>query len=57
MKDADTLVILTEWNQFRNLDLEKAKRLLKAPVLFDLRNIYDRAQAEALGYAYIVVWR
>ena len=57
MKDADALVILTEWNQFRNLDLSKAKRLLKAPVLFDLRNIYDRAQAEALGYTYIGVGR
>jgi len=57
MKDADALVILTEWNQFRNLDLAKAKRLLKAPVLFDLRNIYDRAQAESLGFAYIGVGR
>jgi UDPglucose 6-dehydrogenase len=57
MKDADALVILTEWNQFRNLDLAKAKRLLKATVLFDLRNIYDRAQAEALGFTYIGVGR
>lgn len=57
MKDADALVILTEWNQFRNLDLAKVKRLLKTPVLFDFRNIYDRAQAEALGFAYIGVGR
>ena len=57
MKDADALVILTEWNQFRNLDLGRVKRLLKAPVLFDFRNIYDRAQAEALGFTYIGVGR
>lgn len=57
MKDADALVILTEWNQFRNLDLGRVKHLLKTPVLFDFRNIYDRAQAEALGFAYIGVGR
>lgn len=57
MKDADALVILTEWNQFRNLDLAKAKHLLKEPVLFDLHNIYDRAHAKALGFTYIGVGR
>jgi UDPglucose 6-dehydrogenase len=57
MKDADALVILTEWNQFRNLDLAKAKRLLKTAVLFDFRNIYDRSQTEALGFAYVGVGR
>lgn len=57
MKDANALVILTEWNQFRNLDLAKAKRLLKTPLIFDLRNIYDRAYAETLGFTYIGVGR
>ncbi len=57
MKDTDALVILTEWNQFRNLDLAKARHLLKSPVLFDLRNIYDRVQAESLGFTYIGVGR
>jgi UDPglucose 6-dehydrogenase len=55
MHEADALVIMTEWNQFRNLDLETAKTLLKAPVLFDLRNIYKRAEAEARGFVYVGV--
>ena len=40
MKDADVLVILTEWNSYRSLDLDRVKSLLKAPVFIDLRNIY-----------------
>ncbi|HUI71875.1 MAG TPA: UDP-glucose/GDP-mannose dehydrogenase family protein, partial [Spirochaetia bacterium] len=46
IKGADALVILTEWNQFRNLDLEKVKSNLKAPLLFDLRNIYRRSELQ-----------
>ncbi|HSG28379.1 MAG TPA: UDP-glucose/GDP-mannose dehydrogenase family protein, partial [Candidatus Krumholzibacterium sp.] len=40
MKDADALILMTEWNEFRQLDLEKIKSLLKAPVVIDCRNIY-----------------
>ena len=40
-RDADALVIVTEWNQFRMLDLERVKELLRRPVVVDLRNIYD----------------
>jgi len=43
MKDADAVVILTEWNQFRNLDIKRMKALLKAPVMVDLRNVYNPA--------------
>ncbi|MFT5169952.1 MAG: UDPglucose 6-dehydrogenase, partial [Candidatus Omnitrophota bacterium] len=49
---ADALVILTEWNEFRMMDLEKIKKLLNAPVFVDLRNIYDHKKMEALGIVY-----
>jgi UDPglucose 6-dehydrogenase len=52
---ADALVIITEWNQYRNLDLERIKRLLVSPVLFDLRNIYKRADLEKKGFRYYAV--
>lgn len=57
VKDAEALIILTEWNQFRNLDLAKVKRLLRTPVFFDLKNIYERSAAEDLGFTYIGVGR
>jgi UDPglucose 6-dehydrogenase len=52
---ADALVILTEWNQFRNLDLDRVKTLLKSPQFFDLRNIYRRQDVEARGFRYFGV--
>jgi UDPglucose 6-dehydrogenase len=52
---ADALVLLTEWNQFRTLDLEKVKGLLRAPYFFDLRNVYKREEVEAKGFAYFAV--
>ena len=57
MKDAEALVILTEWNQFRNLDFSKAKLMLQRAVLFDLRNIYERKAIEAYGFTYVGVGR
>lgn len=54
---ADALVIVTEWNQFRALDMEKVKRLLKAPKIADLRNIYEPSDMRALGFDYIGVGR
>ena len=54
---SDTLVIATEWNQFRNLDLLKIKKLLKSPILLDLRNLYDPAKAKSLGFVYEGVGR
>lgn len=55
MKRADALVLLTEWNQFRRLDLEKARRLLNDPIFFDLRNVYDCEEVETAGIEYIGV--
>jgi UDPglucose 6-dehydrogenase len=49
------MVIVTEWNQFRALDLAKVKSLLKAPRIADLRNIYQPADVRALGFEYVGV--
>ncbi len=54
---ADALVLMTEWNQFRNLDLEQIKRSLKQPVFVDLRNVYEPARMTALGFRYSSVGR
>jgi len=54
---ADAMVIVTEWNQFRALDLAKVKSLLKAPRIADLRNIYQPADVRALGFEYVGVGR
>jgi UDPglucose 6-dehydrogenase len=51
----DALVIVTEWNQYRNLNLEKVKKLLKGPVFFDLRNVYKRQNQEQHGFTYFAV--
>jgi UDPglucose 6-dehydrogenase len=52
MKDADALVIMTEWNEFRQLDLEKIRESLKAPIVVDCRNIYKPAVMKAMGFRY-----
>lgn len=54
---SDALVIATEWNQFRNLDLLKIKKLLKSPILLDLRNLYDPTALKSLGFIYKGVGR
>ena len=53
----DALVIDTEWNQFRNLDLLKIKRLLKIPILIDFRDLYKPSQVKSLGFIYEEVGR
>ncbi len=55
--DCDALIIMTEWNQFRKLDLPRLKELLKAPLMLDMRNIYDPDGMKALGFRYICVGR
>jgi len=57
MAGADAVVLLTEWNQFRNLDLERAKLLLNSPVMVDLRNVYSPADMQAAGFRYTCVGR
>jgi UDPglucose 6-dehydrogenase len=54
---ADALVIATEWNEFRMLDLKKLRRIMKAPVVIDCRNIYDPQTMEDLGFRYAAVGR
>ena len=57
MLDADILVILTEWNQFRALNFEKVKSLLKTPTLVDFRNIYDPKEMKEKGFNYFSLGR
>ena len=57
IEGADILVFLTEWNQFRALDMEKVKRLLKSPKIADLRNIYEPKIMRELGFEYVGVGR
>jgi UDPglucose 6-dehydrogenase len=54
---ADAIVILTEWDQFRALDLGRIKAALKAPVLVDLRNVYRPAEMSGLGFRYSSIGR
>ncbi|WP_295694183.1 UDP-glucose/GDP-mannose dehydrogenase family protein [uncultured Maricaulis sp.] len=54
---ADVLVIITEWNEFRALDMKRLKSTMKAPVLVDLRNIYTLEEATNAGFAYTSVGR
>jgi len=56
-KGADALVLVTEWNQFRRLDLQRIKNLLKSPIFIDLRNVYDPDQMRRLGFNYCGVGR
>jgi UDPglucose 6-dehydrogenase len=57
IEGADAVVIVTEWDAFRALDFDKVKALTKAPVLVDLRNVYDSAEMRAKGFAYSSVGR
>jgi UDPglucose 6-dehydrogenase len=54
---ADVLVIITEWDPFRALDLERVKALMRTPVLVDLRNIYRPEEMRRLGFTYVSVGR
>jgi UDPglucose 6-dehydrogenase len=56
-KDAHAVVIVTEWNQFRNLELDRLKTLLKEPYFFDLRNIYEPQRLKEMGFKYFCVGR
>jgi UDPglucose 6-dehydrogenase len=57
VRGADALVIVTEWNQFRNLDLNRIKKLMKDQCFFDLRNIYEPHKMRAKGFRYFSVGR
>jgi len=57
MDGADAAVIVTEWDAFRALDLERTKLLLKEPLMVDLRNLYRRQDVENQGFRYVAVGR
>ena len=57
MEGSDALVIVTEWDAFRALDLDRVKGLLSEPILVDLRNVYPREMAEKAGFSYTAVGR
>jgi UDPglucose 6-dehydrogenase len=53
----DALVVATEWDEFKKLDLERARKSLTHPIMFDGRNLFDRAEMERLGWIYKSVGR
>jgi UDPglucose 6-dehydrogenase len=57
VEGADALVIMTEWNEFRGLDLERVRNLMVQPILVDARNVLDPAQTRALGFVYLCTGR
>jgi UDPglucose 6-dehydrogenase len=56
-KGSDALLIITEWNQFRNLDLKRLQKIMKSPVFLDFRNIYEPAKMREMGFKYFAVGR
>ena len=57
IRDCDALIVATEWNEFRNLDMRAVKILLKKPIIIDGRNIYDPKEMKALGFKYMGIGR
>lgn len=57
VEGADALVFMTEWNQFRALDMQRVKELMRAPKVADLRNIYEPERMRKLGFDYVGVGR
>jgi UDPglucose 6-dehydrogenase len=57
IEGADAMVILTEWDQFRALDLDRVKTILRKPVVVDLRNVYKPADMAARGFTYVSIGR
>lgn len=56
-QDADAVILMTEWNQYRALDLEKIRDCLKKPVFIDLRNVYEPDKLKSMGFQYSGVGR
>ena len=57
LKNSDALLILTEWDEFRNADFEKVKNLMNWKIIIDWRNIYDKKDIEKLGFIYEWIWK
>jgi UDPglucose 6-dehydrogenase len=56
-KDSDCLLIVTEWNEFKELDFKKIKKLMRQPIIVDGRNIYDPKEMKSLGFKYVGIGR
>jgi UDPglucose 6-dehydrogenase len=56
-RGADALVLMTEWNEFRNLDFDKLKSLMRRPILIDLRNVYESNRVTQFGFRHVSVGR
>jgi UDPglucose 6-dehydrogenase len=54
---ADAVILLTEWNQYRALDLERLRGAMKTPIFIDLRNVYDPGKMREAGFVYVGVGR
>jgi UDPglucose 6-dehydrogenase len=57
LKGADALAIITEWNEFREPDFDRMRKLMRTPIVFDGRNLYKPSHMKALGFTYISVGR
>ena len=57
VEGADALAIVTEWQEFRSPDFDRLKELLKSPLVFDGRNLYDPAMVERFGLTYYAIGR
>ena len=57
IRDCDALIVVTEWDEFRNLDMRAVKVLLKQPIVVDGRNIYDPEEMKELGFTYLGIGR
>jgi UDPglucose 6-dehydrogenase len=54
---ADAMVLITEWDQFRALDFDRVKKLLKTPIIVDLRNVYQPSEMQRHGFQYSSIGR
>jgi len=57
VKDADAVIVLTPWNEFKNLDMDRIKSAMRTPVMIDGRNLYEPAEMKALGFIYSAMGR
>jgi UDPglucose 6-dehydrogenase len=57
LKGADALAIITEWNEFREPDFDRMRKLMRTPLIFDGRNLYKPAHMKALGFTYVSIGR
>ncbi len=57
LEDADALIVLTEWDEFRQADLAKVKSMLKLPIIIDGRNLYEPKEMKEQGFEYYCMGR